>query len=134
MAKTAAHSPAPWVFRKYAQDDAKIAEMQKVGMEPTLMLDNNGATFVMGATVDGHADRIAVVDCHTKFKRGEGFRAECAERDANARLIAAAPELFTLAKALVDDAAVIDGSEQNLMSIRDELFITACKLVAKVQP
>jgi hypothetical protein len=32
------------------------------------------------------------VDCQTPFKRGEGWQSECEVREANARLIAAAPE------------------------------------------
>jgi hypothetical protein len=40
-------------------------------------------------TEDG---RICTVDCQTPFKRGEGWKSECDVREANARLIAAAPE------------------------------------------
>jgi hypothetical protein len=40
-------------------------------------------------TEDG---RICTVDCQTPFKRGEGWQSECEVREANARLIAAAPE------------------------------------------
>jgi hypothetical protein len=39
-------------------------------------------------------ERICTVDCQTPFKRDEGWQAECEVREANARLIAAAPELL----------------------------------------
>jgi hypothetical protein len=41
------------------------------------------------------------VDCQTPFKRGEGWQSECAVREANARLIAAAPDLLDAIKPLL---------------------------------
>lgn len=38
-------------------------------------------------------DRVCLVDAHAKFRRGLGHMAKCEIRDANARLIAAAPDL-----------------------------------------
>jgi len=66
----AQHTPGPW-------------RVSTVG------LMNDG-----GRAVVADDFRVAVVDCHTKFKRGEGWMAECDTRDANARLIAAAPDLL----------------------------------------
>jgi hypothetical protein len=48
----------------------------------------------MGPDPDQEIKRIALVDCQTRFKRGQGWQTECDEREANARLIAAAPELL----------------------------------------
>jgi hypothetical protein len=45
-------------------------------------------------------ERICTVDCQTPFKRGEGWQSECDVREANARLIAAAPDLLAALKAL----------------------------------
>jgi hypothetical protein len=48
----------------------------------------------MGPDPDQEIKRIALVDCQTRFKRGQGWQTECDEREANAHLIAAAPELL----------------------------------------
>jgi hypothetical protein len=50
-------------------------------------------------TEDG---RICTVDCQTPFKRGEGWQSECEVREANARLIAAAPDLLDALKRLLE--------------------------------
>lgn len=89
------HSPAPWTSRVYFQNDDEIHEARKLGIEPTRALTNEGARIVMAGET-----RVALVDCQTKFKRGQGHVADCAERDANARLIAAAPDLLAAIKPL----------------------------------
>lgn len=38
--------------------------------------------------------RIAIVECQTDFKRGEGWKTDCPIRTANAQLMAAAPDLL----------------------------------------
>jgi hypothetical protein len=53
-------------------------------------------------------DRVALVDCQTKFKRGEGYKAQCPIRDANARLIAAAPGLLEACKKAATCASIPD--------------------------
>ena len=64
------HTPGPW----------------RIGQ---LGLTNDGASFILS----DHADMsICTVTCQTPFKRGNGWRTECETREANARLIAAAPE------------------------------------------
>jgi hypothetical protein len=83
------HTPGPWVVRVYAHTDDDMAEMEKLGIRPVRMLTNDGCVPVMSADY-----RVALVDCQADYKRGQGYRAECAERDANAVLIAAAPELL----------------------------------------
>lgn len=81
------HTPGPWSFKPFGGTDAEIAELQQMGLKPLRMIMNNGAVAVT------HADgRICEVDCQSPYKRGAGHLAECEERDANARLIAAAPE------------------------------------------
>lgn len=75
-------TPGPWSFRLYSMTDEHIAEARSVGLTPPRLLTNDGAAPVMGPN-----GRIALVDCQTKYKRGEGYKAECAERDANAQLI-----------------------------------------------
>ena len=46
-------------------------------------------------------ERICTVDCQTPFKRGEGWQSECDVREANARLIAAAPDLLAAGRLLL---------------------------------
>ena len=43
---------------------------------------------------------VARASCRTEFPRGQGYAAECEVRDANARLIAAAPDLLETLKAI----------------------------------
>lgn len=83
------HTPGPWhspLFHGSAEENAQALSL---GLELVPALFNNGERFVMA-----ESGRVAVVDCQTPFKRGQGNRSECAERDANARLIAAAPDLL----------------------------------------
>lgn len=63
---------------------------------------NDGAIIIMGET------RIGMVDAQTYYERGQGHNAECPERDANARLIAAAPFMYALAEAVADYFADTD--------------------------
>lgn len=82
------YTKGPWKFRLYATDDTP-AELAKFGIKPVRMLDNSGAM-----AISSEGGRIAMVDCQAAYKRGQGHATECAERDANARLIAASPDLF----------------------------------------
>ncbi len=75
---TAKHTPGPW-------------SVSKVG------LTNDGGRPVVTDDV-----RIAVVDCQSEVSRKEAWRAECEERDANARLIAAAPALYETLKVFLE--------------------------------
>ncbi len=91
----------PWVFRVWAQNDEAIARMKEVGMEPLRLLMNDGAAPITSTDTESGSPRICLVDCKTPYKRGQGYLQECAERDANAHLIAAAPELYAALSLLV---------------------------------
>jgi len=88
---TTQHTPGPW----------RIAEMHGLGLYM-----NDVAVSVVQADEAAEEDRpiqhIAFVSCHADYKRGTGHKAQCAERDANARLIAAAPDLLEALKAVME--------------------------------
>ena len=92
------HTPEPWTFEEWLGDPEPL---RAVGLEPTPNVSNDGARYIMAGE-----RRIALVDCQTKFKRGQGHRVVCAERDANARLIAAAPGLLDALKEALAFVAV----------------------------
>lgn len=89
-------TPGPWEFRFFSLSDEDVEEARRLGLQPPRLLGNDGSVNV---TAGSGEDRkpIARVECQTRYKRGEGYRTECAERDANARLIAAARELLEAA-------------------------------------
>ena len=83
------HTPGPWEYNKFSQSAEDLEAMAKFGIKPTMLLTNEGQAIVMAGD-----DRVALVDCHTPYKRGQGYKTECEIREANARLIAAAPDLL----------------------------------------
>lgn len=97
------HTEGPWTYTKFAQSAEDLELMKKHGIEPTLLCNNEGQAIVMAGDY-----RVALVDCHTKFKRGNGHKTECAVREANARLIAAAPELLAALEGLIEGVAALD--------------------------
>jgi hypothetical protein len=85
-----------WTFREYSLDDKMLAEARAAGIDPIRFINNDGSVPVTSEDA-----RICVVDCQTPFKRGQGHRAECEKRDAHARLIAAAPDMFEALEGLL---------------------------------
>lgn len=102
------HTPGPWEVAVYGMSPETVEKLRECGIEPTRILTNDGQVPIMaGAGED--KDRIALVDCQTVYKRGQGHKAECEVRDANARLIAAAPTMYDFieAKAKAGDSEAI---------------------------
>ena len=89
------HTKGPWEFRQYFGGDEEAKKQIAMGMTPTRILMNNGACSIIGGE---HDDHIAFVTCQSEFKRGQGHIAECETRDANARLIAKAPQMLEALK------------------------------------
>jgi hypothetical protein len=87
------HTPGPWVYNLYPYGDEEVEKRRSLGIEPVRMLTNEGQAPIMGGPEDD-SRRIALVDCQVEYKRGKAHLTECAEREANARLIAAAPDLL----------------------------------------
>lgn len=94
MTEQAKHTPGPYSFRFYMTDDDPT-KLRDLGIDPVRALTNDGQIAIMAPDEERGAKRIALVDCQIKFKRGTGYKTNCAERDANARLFAAAPDLLT---------------------------------------
>ncbi len=69
------HTPGPWTF------DGRFCT-------------NDGAVAVTAPHPELGKTRIALVDIQCKAKRGHGWETPCPERDANAKLIAASPEML----------------------------------------
>lgn len=107
--KQTKHTPGPWVFRKYAHDEETRKRMQEVGIRRDMRaLSNDGE-----AAIVSESGRIASVDCHAEFKRGKGHESVCEQRDANAALIAAAPELLEFVKGI--DEIIRSGKSSDVL-------------------
>jgi hypothetical protein len=91
-----AHTPGPWKLVEYHMAPADVELARKHGIDVPVAMTNDGQRYI---TADSASDRtrIALVDSMTDYKRGKGHEVQCAERDANARLIAAAPQLLEVA-------------------------------------
>ena len=90
------YTPGPWVSPVFHGTDENNAEAIKLGLKPVQALSNDGSRFVMADD-----KRVALVDCQAYYKRGRGHQIDCAERDANAALIASAPYLVDGINALL---------------------------------
>ena len=81
---------SPWQFRKYLNEPGDIELLRSIGQEPVRALNNDGS-----ASITSNHGRIATVDLRREdVKRTERYGADDEERDANARLIAAAPAMY----------------------------------------
>ncbi len=80
------HTPTPWTARWFygTKEDQELQKVHGMALVPSL--GNEGERFIVAGEGD-NCKRVALVDCHTRFKRGQGHQAECEERDANAALI-----------------------------------------------
>lgn len=87
---SAKHTPAPWRFA--LNHDGK-----------PWLLNSGYAIVAFGAEGSEDGGQICEVSIQSKPKRGEGWKHNCPVRDANARLIAAAPDLLEALKGLHDD-------------------------------
>jgi hypothetical protein len=76
----AGHTPGPW----------------RIGHG----LTNDGQRYLMAGPSDDPV-RVALIDRRSPYKRGRGYEGDCAERDANACLIKAAPDLLAALQAAV---------------------------------
>lgn len=82
-------TPGPWSYNPWMQGPDEIENIKSLGLRPIRKLTNEGQAIVMAGDT-----RVALVDCQAEFKRGKGHETDCEERDANARLIAAAPDML----------------------------------------
>jgi len=92
------HTPAPWTWNKYFGGELQVKQGREIGIEPTQCLTNDGATAVMAGD-----RRVALVDLQANIKKRYWSTADDPERDANARLIAAAPELVEAHQSAIEN-------------------------------
>ena len=83
------HTPGPWSFREYSLANEMLAKARSFGIEPIRFINNDGSVPITAGDT-----RICTIDCQASFRRGTGHKTECSERDANARLISIAPEMY----------------------------------------
>ena len=80
----------------------------------TTLLTNDGARPIMGVDSEGFPKRVALADMQREgVKRGQAWKADCDEREANARLMAAAPDLLEALKYLLAHCKGLDRFEGN---------------------
>lgn len=87
-----------WQFRTFFGSEEDVSRMLAAGIKPVRAQGNDGSVSV----ITDSGEHIATVTCQTKVKRGEGSTVVCEERDANARLIAKAPQLYATLREVVD--------------------------------
>ena len=124
------HTPGPWSFSPFHGTPESIAESRKYGIEPVPALTNDGQAFVMAMADGEERRRVALVDCQIRFKRGHGHEADCAERTANARLIAAAPCLLAALESLLG-ACSLSAASGKPFAIDSPGIIAARAAIAK---
>jgi hypothetical protein len=92
------HTPGPWFYRPILGEPEDVEKMREFGMEPVQAMTNEGQRYVMAPD-----KRVCLVDMQCEgVKRNERHKSGDAERDANARLIAAAPDCLAACKETLD--------------------------------
>jgi len=93
-------------------------------------LTNDGQRAIMAPDAELGRKRVALVDAQKKYKRGEGWKLDDdPERDANAKLFAAAPELvkaLEAAHAWASNHQSVAGAKE-IMNITSEALAAAGK-------
>jgi hypothetical protein len=112
-----------WTFREYSLSDEMLVEARAAGIEPIRFINNDGSVPVTSGDT-----KICTVDCQAPFKRGHGHRAECEQRDANARLIAAAPDLLEALRAVLES-----GLLHGPTTLHDKTLFTVHAAVSKAE-
>lgn len=97
------HTPGPWIFREWCGTPKDTALARKHGMEPIALVMNGGERVVLSEA----SGRVCLVDSQVKVNRGTGHETVCPERDANAALIAAAPDMELVLSALRSSVCTI---------------------------
>ncbi len=93
------HTPTPWIFREYMGDENHNLELVKHNIEPTLNIGNSGERYISAENVG-----VAVIHCHTPYKRGQGNKHICPIAKANAQFIVKATNNFYSLRNSVQDA------------------------------
>ena len=110
-------SPGPWLFERQEiyEQSAKLTG-KSLAEHEGFFRDNDGAWAIVGPDESG---RVAVATFKGKAKRGAAWNAPDPEGQANARLIAAAPELYAaLEKAVTGLEAAGFGCEYAKAALR----------------
>jgi len=93
-------------------------------------IDNIPTTDGLVLIVDEKYEGVCKVLCHVDVKRGKGHLTQCDIRDANARLIASAPELLV---ALEKCKKWFDNSDDGLTKCKQCLLATINTAITKAR-
>jgi hypothetical protein len=114
------HTPGPWLYRPILGEPEDIEKMREFGMEPVQAMTNEGQRYVMAPD-----KRVCLVDMQCEgVKRNERHKSVDAERDAIARLIAAAPELLAALHAALP---ALESIHENGAPILDRVYAAIAK-------
>lgn len=129
MTQNQCHTPGPWVFKRLTGTDETNAEAIKYGLKTMQHCSEAGERYV-----GSEHGPIALVRTRTERKEhgknATPYDAPDAERDANACLIATAPELLSALEALVK--AEEEYGEKGNVAI-NEMLLTAYAAIKKVR-
>lgn len=98
----AAHTAGPFFWRKFFGEPEDNEFRASLGLPPVRALTNEGQIAIMAGEGED-VKRIALIECQTKYKRGEGSRSACAERDANANLFATSGLMLAVLRFVASD-------------------------------